>query len=206
MAQSGVPTKASLARASFSLGADSVSHTPSLSHLLVQEGTTMPSGGTFYDPLSEGLHALEHDEVEGRAHQARDEFEAAFMAKCPDDASPDAWLLKLHECTSEGLWEDGWDGEAREEAEQLVEKAEAEFLETPVARDQSDALGPEWGSDGDGNWFTEDAAIWITEAGEIYKGIAGSWAGYAEYWESLLREFEADPDGFVARVMSGEEV
>jgi hypothetical protein len=159
----------------------------------------MPSDGTFDDPLSEGLQHLDHNR--DWADDARCTFESAFEAQRPEGISPEAWLAKLHEYASDGVWDQEFLDELDAEAERLVEKARAEYLQTPVDPEVSGALGPDWGSDGDGNWFTEDAAIWITEAGKLYKDLSSGWAGYAEYWTTLLEEFEADPDGFVTQVL-----
>jgi hypothetical protein len=164
----------------------------------------MPGGGTFGDPIGEGLYLLDHSEAEPRARDARDSFEAAFLRECPDDVSPETWLARLHACAAEGLWDDKEMVRLREKADALAQKAYTEVLTTPVDPEVRDELGPDWGSDDDGNWFTENAAIKATQAGQMYTDLADSWNSIAEYWERLQEEFEADPDEFVAQILDGD--
>jgi hypothetical protein len=167
----------------------------------------MPGGGTFGDPIRDGRYLLDSLEVEAWAVNARETFEAAFLRKCPDDTSEETWLARLHECAAEGLWDDEEMAQLEEEADQLAGEAYARVISSPVDPRRKKALERAgWGSDDDGNWFTLDAAIKATEAGQMYENLGYRWKSRAEYWDGLQKEFEADPEGFVARVLNGESV
>jgi hypothetical protein len=158
----------------------------------------MAYGSNFDEPLAEGLHLLEQNAE--RAQGARDDFEAVFQGVRPEGVSPQAWLARLHEFAAEGVWESRSSNDLEERAEKLVKEAREEQLDEPLDED-AEELGPEWSYDGYGTWMTHAAIDKVYEAGQIYKDIAGGWAGYASYWAELLEEFEEDPDAFVARVL-----
>ena len=186
MAQSGAPTKASLARASFSLGADSVSHTPSLSHLLKWEGTTMPAAETIHEETNLAVEWAEENRSSARASEIK--ARRAWFDARPVDVTEAAWTAQWEVFAANAIRAVAHARDAQASAERRIEELEAsdstDDHEDTSDDDADSADDEEYGWDGSPVSSDEDWDAW-DDVASAFQQVASDWEDAELLWTAL---------------------